>query len=86
MVRYRTMRPRVVDLLERRAGNLNDEAVAEVLPLLDGGIAVVTEMDGEEVVWEFDQDQAAIFIKALVLAYKSRQSVKIVQPLFRSAA
>jgi hypothetical protein len=71
----------VVDLAsERKARRSSEEAFADILPLANGGIAVVTKMDETDFVWELDHAQTEIFIQALRLALKTRQSVKILQP------
>lgn len=79
------MASQIVNLLERRAEKSNDEAVAEYVPLADGGIAIVAYLDGTEAVWEFDREQTEMIIRALTLAFVTRKPVRIVQP-FRSAA
>jgi len=74
----------VVQILERRKPE-RDEAFAEYVPLANGGISITTEIDGTEYVWEFDRAQTEIVIRALTLAFVTRKTVRIVQPL-RSAA
>jgi hypothetical protein len=71
---------------ERKARRSHDEAVAEYIPLANGGIAVVMPLEGIEYVWEFDREQTEILIRALTLAFVAREAVKVVQPLVRSAA
>jgi len=74
----------VVKIQERRKSEQN-ELFAEYVPLANGGISIVAEIDGIECVWELDKTQTETVIRALTLAFVTRKSVRIVQPL-RSAA
>jgi hypothetical protein len=74
----------VVKLSERRKPS-TDEPIAECVPLANGGIAIITELDGTECVWELDRGQAEIMIRALTLALVTRKKVRIVQPLCSAA-
>jgi hypothetical protein len=74
----------VVRIQERRKSE-QSELFAEYVPLANGGVSIISEIDGTECVWELDKAQTEIVIRALTLAFVTRKPVRIVQPLCSAA-
>lgn len=78
---------RVVDIATERTLRRSSEDFADVLALSHGGIAICSELgDGVDFVWEFDREQARVFIDALSRALNTGQSVRVVQPIIRQVS
>lgn len=75
---------RIFNLASEREARRTSEDFAEIASLAHGGVTVTAQLDHEAgIVWEFDREQALVFIQAMTMAVVNHESVKIVQPALR---